>query len=269
MTLPAYAMNRASFPEAYERWLVGPLFRPWAELLVARLELAPGDSVLDVACGTGIVARVAKERLGEHARVVGVDLSPPMLAVARAVAPGIDWREGNAAALPVLDPERFDVVVCHQGLQFFPDKPVAAREMRRVLVPGGRLAVATWRPLEGMPLLRDLHRVAERHVGTIVDQRHSYGDPAVLGALLVDAGFRDVRVEAISQGIRFSDGSTFVRLNTMALVGMSAASKELGDEERGHIAAIIESDSAAVLSPYTDREGLLFELSANVASARA
>ena len=75
MTLPSYAMNQPSFPEMYERWLVGPLFRPWAELTLEELELSPGDRVLDIACGTGIVARVAKERLGDAGYVVGIDIS--------------------------------------------------------------------------------------------------------------------------------------------------------------------------------------------------
>ena len=89
-----------SFPEMYEQALVGPLFHPWAERLLDDVELAAGDCVLDVACGTGILARLAKDRLGESARVVGVDLNPAMLAVARQVAPGVDWREGDVAALP-------------------------------------------------------------------------------------------------------------------------------------------------------------------------
>jgi ubiquinone/menaquinone biosynthesis C-methylase UbiE len=126
-------MGQASFPEIYERWLVGPLFKPWAEMTFDRLALSPGDRVLDIACGTGIVARVARERLGDAGYVLGVDVNPDMLAVARSAAPSIDWREGNASALPLRDGEQFDVVVCQQGLQFFPDKAAAAGEMRRAL----------------------------------------------------------------------------------------------------------------------------------------
>ena len=126
MSLPSYAMNQASFPEMYERWLVGPLFRPWAEMTLEEVRVSPDDRILDIACGTGIVARLASERLGDAGHVVGVDLSPDMLAVARALAPDVDWREGNASALPLRDGEQFDVVVCQQGLQFFPDRPAAA-----------------------------------------------------------------------------------------------------------------------------------------------
>src|SRR5215471_17885468 len=130
------------FTEIYERVLVGPLFRPFAEQLVTRVGLTRSDTLIDVACGTGIVARVARERLGPEARIVGVDVAPAMLAVARTVDPTIDWREGNAVALPVSAGEEFTVLTCHQGLQFMPDKLAAVRDMRRVLAPGGRVAIA-------------------------------------------------------------------------------------------------------------------------------
>lgn len=251
----------------YERQLVGPLFRPWAEVLLQHAGLAAGNRVLDVACGTGIVARLAKERLGEGGQVVGVDLSAPMLAVAATIAPGIDWREGNASALPVGEGEAFDVVLCQQGLQFFPDKPAAAREMRRALAPGGRLAVATWRALEEVPLVRELHRVAERHVGAIDDQRHSFGDAGALEGLLAGAGFVDIRMETISRVVRFADASVFVRMNAMAMVGMSTASGTMEDAERARMVDLIIRDSFEVLAPFAEGEGLAFEIGSNVATA--
>ena len=131
MTLPSYAINQQSFPEMYERSLVGPLFRPFAESIVIDLDISPGESALDIACGTGIVARLAKERVGEDGRVVGIDISADMLSVARNVAPGVEFREGSAAALPLQEGEKFDVIVCHQGFQFFPDKAAAAAQMHR------------------------------------------------------------------------------------------------------------------------------------------
>ena len=267
MTLPDYAMNPSSFPQMYERQLVGPLFRPWAEVLLQHAGLADGNRVLDVACGTGIVARLAKERLGDGGLVVGVDLSAPMLAVAAAIAPGIDWREGNASALPVGIGEAFDVVLCQQGLQFFPDKPAAAREMRRALAPGGRLAVATWRALEEVPLVRELHRVAEVHVGEIDDARHSFGDAAALEGLLASAGFLDVRVETISRVVRFADASVFVRMNATAMVGMSKASATMDDGKRAQAVDRIIQDSPKALAPFAEGDGLAFEISSNLATA--
>jgi ubiquinone/menaquinone biosynthesis C-methylase UbiE len=268
MTLPSYAMNQASFPEMYERWLVGPLFRPWAETTLDEVRPSPGERVLDIACGTGIVARLAKERLGERGHVVGVDISADMLEVARAAGPGIDWREGDAADLPVGHGEGFDVVICQQGLQFFPDKAAAAREMRRALAAGGRLAVATWRSDDEMPFLRELRRVAERRLGAIADSRYGFGDAATLDKVLRDAGFDDVRVRTVTRTIRFDDGAPFLRLNTMAFVGMSAAGKTMDEEERKRVIDAIVSESAQVAQSHADRSGLAFELRTDLATAK-
>ena len=118
--------------------------------------LARGDRILDIGCGTGILVRLATERLSGTKQAVGVDLSPAMLAVARTMASGIDWREGDAAALPLHGAEQVDVVVSQQGRQFFPDKPAAVREKRRARAANGRLAVSTWRPDEGFSVLLEL-----------------------------------------------------------------------------------------------------------------
>jgi len=268
MTLPSYAMNQATFPEMYERWLVNPLFRPWAEMTLEELKLSPGDRVLDIACGTGIVARVAEERLGDAAYIVGIDISSDMLAVGRALAPCIDWREGNASALPLRDGEQFDVVVCQQGIQFFPEKPAAAAQMRQALAKGGRLAVSAWRADDEIPFFRELRRVAERHLGAITDQRSSFGDAATLEALLRGAGFDEVQSRKVSRTVRFSEGTPFLRLNTMALVGMSAAGKAMADEECKRVVEEIVSESASALQQYTDLSGLAFELSTNLATAK-
>jgi ubiquinone/menaquinone biosynthesis C-methylase UbiE len=265
-TLPSYAMQQASFPEMYERWLVGALFRPWAELTLDDVRLSAGERVLDIACGTGIVARVARERLGNTGHVVGIDISADMLAVARSVAPGIDWREGSADALPLRDGEQFDVVVCQQGLQFFPNKPAAAAQMRRALKKGGRLAVATWRPDEESPFLRDLRRVAESHLGPVADARHSFGDAEPLEALLRQAGFHDVRSGTLSRTMRFGD-TRFPRMNAMALVGMSAAGKSMDGKQRQSVVEAIVNDSASVVQRYTDGSGIAFAISTNLATA--
>lgn len=268
MTLPGYAMDPASFPQMYERWLVGPLFRPWAALTVEELGLSAGDAVLDVACGTGIAARVAQQRLGTGSRIVGVDVNPAMLAVARAVAPEIDWREGSADALPLGDAEAFDVVICQQGLQFFADRPAAAAQMRRALAPGGRLAVSTWRADEEMPLPLELRRVAQRHLGPITDQRYGFGDAGRLEQLLRDAGFADVQVRERSCTVRFDDdGQAFVRMNAMALIGMSAAGKTMSRDERQRILETIVGDSTPALSAHTHGR-LAVETRSNLATAR-
>lgn len=261
--------GRTSFPEMYEKSLVRPLFRPWAEQMLEDAALERGERVLDVACGTGIVARLAKERLGDGAKVVGVDVAPPMIEMARSVAPEVDWRVGDAGALPLEAGEQFDLVLCQQGLQFFPDRAAAVREMRRALAPDGRLAVSTWRPDGEFPVLLELRRIAERHLGPVADRRHAFGEPGPLEALLRDAGLRDVRTKNVSRTIRFEDGAVFVRLNAMALIGMSAAAAQIGEEERERLLARIGEESADVVRAHTDAGGFRYEIAATIASATA
>ena len=140
--------------------------------------------------------------------------------------------------------------------------------MRRALATGGRLAAATWRSDDEIPFFRELRRVAERHLGGIADQRYGFGDAAALEALLRNAGLHDVRSRTISRAIRFSDGAPFLRLNTMALVGMSAAGKGMDDEERKRVVEEIVRESAPALQRYSDGAELAFELSTNLATAR-
>src|SRR5262249_10182286 len=185
-------------------------------------------------------------------------------AVARRVAPDIDWRAGDAGALPLHENESFDLLLCQQGLQFFPDKPAAVRQLRRALASGGRLLVSSWRSDEEFPALRELRNVAERHVGPISDRRHGFGDADALAALFRDAGFHDVGTRTVSRTIRFADGSLYARLNAVALIGMSAGARDLSDEERGRIATAIARDSADVVRAHTDTTGFAFELVTNV-----
>ena len=240
-----------TFTEIYERVLVGPLFRPFAEQLLTRVAPTSTDRVIDVACGTGIVARVARERLGPGARIVGVDVAPAMLAVARTVDQSIEWREGNATSLPVGATEHFTVLTCHQGLQFMPDKPAAIREMRRVLAPTGCVAIATWSSLDDLPGMVELNAIVERHVGPITDSRHSLGDPKALKQLLVEGGFNDVEVGTLSQDVQFAGGELFARLNAMAAFGMSEKGKALAESERSELARKIAVESRDVIAKST------------------
>jgi len=153
-----------SAPEVYERELVPAVFGAWAPILVELAHPRAGDRVLDVACGTGIVARIAAAHAGPSGTVVGVDLNPGMLSVARSVAltdsqsaAPLKWQEASADKLP-FPSASFDVVYCQLGLQFFAGRPAAVREMRRVLGAGGRLALMVWRSIhEALGLLCDVH----------------------------------------------------------------------------------------------------------------
>jgi ubiquinone/menaquinone biosynthesis C-methylase UbiE len=263
MTIP---FAQLSFPELYEKELVGPLFRPFAELTLNEVTPKKGERVLDIACGTGIVARLAKERVGQSGKVVGVDVSAPMVAQAARIAPGIEWREGNAQALPLKEAEEFDVVICQQGLQFFPDRNQAVRQMSHALASGGRLALSTWRPDDELPVLLELRRIAERHLGPIADRRHCFGDPEALEALLREGEFDAVRSRIVSHTVRFTDGGVFARLNALALVGMSQGGKDLTDPRRNELVEAITADSAGLLLAHTDERGFTYELRAVIAT---
>ena len=150
-------------PQLYERETVPLSARPMVERMFDHVSLHAGDRVLDVACGTGIVTRVAVERFENIASIVALDLNPGMLEVARENMPTtgipIEWRQGDMCALPYPD-DSFDVVLCSQGLQFVPDKLAALREMRRVLVSGGRLAFQVFREV-----LPNLGAIAAAYLG--------------------------------------------------------------------------------------------------------
>ena len=143
----------------YEANLVPALMAPWAPQLLDAVDVGAGDRVLDIACGTGVVSRAAAERVGPDGSVWGLDLNPGMLAVATELAPDITWVEGDALALPFGD-VTFDRVVCQFGFMFFTDRSQALREMRRVLVDGGRAGVATWGAIEISPPVRGTGRGA-------------------------------------------------------------------------------------------------------------
>lgn len=193
----SYGANPA---ESYERFFVPSIGEPLARNLVDRVGIGPTDRVLDVACGTGVVARLVAQRLDGQGAVAGLDPNPAMLAVARAAAPAaatVTWHEAPAEHMPLPDAS-FDTVVCQMGLQFMTDRVAAAREMRRVLAPGGRIWLSVPGPIAG--IFAELAAAMERHVGLeaarFVGQVFSLHDVDEIEQLLRDAGFHDVVVEA-------------------------------------------------------------------------
>src|SRR5262245_1204418 len=213
--------STAAPADIYERHMVPAMLVSWVPALLDLVALKPGERVLDVACGTGVVARQAASRVGAGGHVVGLDFNGEMLALARVREPAVEWREGNAMALPFAT-NAFDVVVCQQGLQFFPDSGTALREAYRVLVPGGRFAVAVWCGIESSPGHHALTRGLERHVGPdaarLMSGAFRFGDAQALQALLEIAGFRDIRVRRDKRVACFPSPELFVRWLVVASV---------------------------------------------------
>ena len=186
--------------ENYERYFVPTIGIPFATALLEAAGLHRGERVLDVACGTGVVTRLAAEQVGSSGAVAGLDINPAMLAVARSVSSSgaaIEWHEASAESLPLADGS-FDVVLSSLGLQFVPDKASALREMRRVLAPGGRLAIATVGPTP--PLFAILEQALVRRlkpeVAAFMRVVFSLHEPQELETLTSGAGFRDVEVRS-------------------------------------------------------------------------
>jgi SAM-dependent methyltransferase len=176
-------------------------------------QLKSGDRVLDVACGTGVLARAAAERATPGGSVVGLDPNPGMLAIAAELAPAVEWRQGAAESLPFPDAS-FDAVVSQFGLMFFSDRRTALREMLRVLRPGGRLAVAVWDSLDHTPAYAAevalLERVAGRAAADALRAPFVLGDRQVLTALFADAGMPGARIATVPGTAEFPSARTLV-----------------------------------------------------------
>jgi ubiquinone/menaquinone biosynthesis C-methylase UbiE len=199
--------------KAYEALHVPALFQEWVEPVLDAAHVQSGQAVLDVACGTGVLARGARQRVGSSGRVIGVDPDPGMLGVARQLESSVDWRRGVAEALPLEDGS-VDVVVSQFGMMFFTDRQAAAGEMLRVLQPGGRLAVAVWDALENQPAYATevalLDRIAGKEAGDALRAPFVLGDAQQVRAVFEDAGFGDVQVESRVGTGRFPDIRTLV-----------------------------------------------------------
>jgi ubiquinone/menaquinone biosynthesis C-methylase UbiE len=259
-----------SGPELYEHYMVPAIFAPWAAYLVEQAALQAGERVLDAACGTGIVARLAAQQLRGTGRVVGLDLNPGMIALAGSLSlernTPIEWREGNLEALPFTEGE-FDVVLCQQGLQFCADRAAAVRQMRRVLRPEGRLLLSVWRELQYCPYNAAVVSGVTQHVSATAGKRMSapcsLGNPDELRALLTTAGFADIRLRIHFLPMRVASLEEFLPGQFLA----SPIAGEIGALDAANREQLF-THIKETLRPYMDDKGLTVPFEAYVALAR-
>jgi SAM-dependent methyltransferase len=258
-----------SAAELYERYVARYILGPWVPGLLDVAGVRTGDRVLDVACGTGAVTRVAAQRVGAPGRVTGLDLSAAMLAVARALqsSPGapIGWIE--ASALDTGLPDRsYDVVLCQQGLQFFPDKPTALREMHRVLVPGGRLAVSVWRAtgIYNAAVGDALREMAGDDTRRRFCASRDVPSHEELASLIAATPFRQTQLRVQRLTVRLPCLEDFVPAH-LAGTPVAAEIRAMGEAAR----VALGRDVAQRLSNHRDGDGVAFPEEVNIVTAVA
>lgn len=249
-------------PAAYEKYLVPGFFKPWAETITDLVSPAPGSEVLDVACGTGIIARTISSTVNKGVRVTGLDNNPEMLKHASELSErselDIDWQQGDADQLPFED-HRFDYVFCQQGMQFFKDPKQVLKEMHRVLKPGGRLALNIIRSLDYHPAFKILADKLEKHAGetagNMMRAPFPEWDQKTIRSMVKDAGFKNLslRIEIIS--MRFPSPEEFLRREAIS-TPLAGEMESLETDIRNQLI----DDLNRSLESYQDDNGVVFPM---------
>lgn len=254
-------------PENYERFFVPAIGQPLANDLIRLAALRPGERVLDVACGTGIVARLASQQVGPNGAVAGLDVNPGMLEVARSITQvdrPIEWHESSAEDMPLPD-EAFDVVLCQLSLQFMADKRAALQEIRRVLVPGGRLILNV--PGPTAKIFAVLAEAMGRHISAeaagFVNHVFSLHDATEIQQLLTEAAFRDIAVQANNKLLTLPPPKEFLwqYVYSTPLAGVVANVDE-------DVLTALEREVVETWQDFQDDGSLMYQQRMVVASAR-
>jgi ubiquinone/menaquinone biosynthesis C-methylase UbiE len=258
---PSYGNNAA---ENYQKYFVPVIGGPFALDLVNHAELRPGESVLDVGCGTGILARLAAERVGPGGSVFALDVNAGMLAVARSLpsATQIKWYETAAESVPLPDGS-FDVILCGLSLQFFADRPAALREMHRLLKPGGRVCISTPMPSSFLEIFdRALARHVSEEASAFVHAVFSLSDPREMEVLLTGAGFEAVTTRAVTRTLELPPAREFMWQYIYCTPLMAVLPQASEDQRAG-----LERDVVSGWRPWATDEGMRYEQSTLISSA--
>lgn len=255
-TTSLYAKYAATAAENYDRYFVPAIGEPVARRLLDAARPAPGERVLDVACGTGIVARLALPAVGNEGTVAGLDANPGMIAVARSVSPpDIEWHEAPAEDIPLPD-DSVDLVLCSMGLQFFADKSKALREMHRVLALGGRIAWCTPGPTP--PLFEAIDRALTNHLGPgasmFVHAVFALHDAHEARELMETAGFDDIAVDSSPVPLRVAPPADFFWQYVQS-TPLSVAAADLDETAR----AALEAEVVERCAPFVDGDGVVMQ----------
>lgn len=245
MTGDAQWQISAPAAEIYEGIVARYILGPWAPVLVDAGLVSAGERVLDVACGTGVVTRVAAVRAGASGRVTGVDVNPGMIAMARKLGgpegTTIDWFERDALDLGLPD-SGYDVVLCQQGLQFFPDRLRAVREMRRVLRHGGRLALSVWNSvgLYNAAVAKALSRLLSEEAARRFCASRQFPAGEEIVRLAAEAGFSEINLRVARLDIRLPPLERFA-LDHLAATPVASVVADADEQVRENIGASVST----------------------------
>jgi ubiquinone/menaquinone biosynthesis C-methylase UbiE len=272
-------MSEQSLPSPahlYEEFYGPAIFEPLAEKFLGFVAPQPGERVLDVACGTGFVARRVAPLVGDTGKVVAVDINPAMLAVARSQpAPegtAIKWVEGDAVTLDLPDHE-FDLVLCQQGLQFFSDRTAALRGLRELLATGGRAGIAVWQGIDRQTLFAEFAEVEALHLAPLgvpyedLVAPFALGDEEELRALLEEAGYDQIEIVPRDFEARFPEPETFAR--NMETAYGAVIPTFVADRAAFEVfVSAVERETRELVGRYTDGDVVRFPMPTYFAVAR-
>ena len=258
--------------ESYENYVVPVLFEPWAKELTSRVAPREGDRIVDVASGTGIVARCVARTANGRASVTGVDPNPNFLAVAKQAAEReglqIEFHECRAESLP-FDDGSFDLAFCQQGVQFFGDRQAGVNEIARMLADEGRVGISTWQSVERHDFFHALHKAMQQHLGTpAAAAPFGLSDHRELGSLLSGAGLQDVEVTQASKTSRYPNPERFLDETLAALIAVIAPMLDMPDHEIRAGVEAVTKDLQEPLEAFTEDDHVVLGWHSNVATAR-